>query len=330
MLYLSENIPFYIRTVGFQETVESILPIISDLSREKDLLITSRFFEIFESFVDEIKKFGDKGYFILKEYIVKLITEYLVNNNNNIYKKNTNLVKLISNKLVYLSKYIKDSDKGESILTIVIKMAQDDDDDIKRESSMKLFGSLTPYVDKDFMQLYVIPQVKSLADDISGNVRKEVANQLYNISKNLPKNIFKSRLLPVYMKLSKDTLWFVKRVAAENLPQITKLCDNEIILKNIIPIFKNFANEEKIEVKIAAVETFGEFISLIDKKENNNFIELLDFYTKTVQKFTEKNKREYKNVLQKCAYNFPAVVDFFGKENWSKLKQSFILMANDK
>ena len=324
-----ENIPFYIRTVGFQESVELILPIISDLSREKDLIIPSRFFEIFEQFVDEIKKFGDKGYFILKDYIVKLISEFLVNNNN-IYKKNKNLVKLISNGLVYLSKYIKDSDKGESILTIAIKMAQDDDDDSKRQTAMNLFGALTPYVDKDLMQLYVIPQVKSLADDISVNVRKEVANQLYNISKNLDKNIFKLRLLPVYMKLSKDTLWMVKKAAAEKLPQITKLCDNEIILKNIIPIFKNFANEENIEVKIAAVETFGEFISLIDKKESNNFIELLEFYTKTVQKFSEKNKKDYKYVLQKCSFNFPAVVDFFGKDNWPKLKQSFILMANDK
>ena len=273
-----ENVPFYIRTVGFQETVENILPIISDLSREKDLLITTRFFEIFEQFIDEIKKFGDKGYFILKEHIVKLITELLVNNSNNIYKK----------------------------------------------------GALAPYVDKEFMKLYIIPQVKSFADDISGNVRKEVANQLYNISKNLPIDIFKIRLLPVYMKLSKDTLWFVKKVTAEILPQITKLCNNEIILKNIIPIFKNFANEEKIEVKMAAVETFGEFLSLIDKKERQNFLELLDFYSNTVSKFTEKNRREYKSVLQKCAYNFPAVVDFFGKENWSKLKQSFILMANDK
>ena len=67
---------------------------------------------------------------------MKLITELLVNNSNNIYKKNPNLVKLISNGLIYLSKYIKDDDRGESILTIVIKMAQDDDNDLKRETSM--------------------------------------------------------------------------------------------------------------------------------------------------------------------------------------------------
>lgn len=326
-----ENIPFYVRTLGFKDTVENLIPIICDLSREKET-ISQRFFEIFPQFIDEILKFDDKGYFILKDYMVKLISEFLVNNNykNNIYKKNPSMVKSITDDLVYLSKYIKSEDKGESILAIVIKMAQDDNDEFKRVASMNLFGLLIPYVDKGFFELFIIPQVKSFADDPSGNVRKEVANQLFNISQNVSKDIFRKRLLHVYQKLSKDTLWFVKKVAVEILPKITKLCDNDIILKNIIPIFKNFTKEEKIEVKISVVETLGEFISLLDKNKSNDFPELIEFYDKTVKKFSEKNKREYKIVLQKCSYNFPAIIDFYGKDSWDKLKPSFILMANDK
>ena len=68
-------------------------------------------------------------------------------------------------------------------------MAQDDDDDHKRESAMSLFGALTPLIDTDLIQLYVIPQVISFADDHSGNVRKEVANQLSNISQKVSKEI---------------------------------------------------------------------------------------------------------------------------------------------
>ena len=327
-----ENIPYYVRTIGFKDTVEYIIPIISDLSREKEL-VSSKFFEIFPKFVDEILKFGDNSYFILKEYLVKLISEFLVNYNTstrNIYKKNPNMIKSISDGLVYLSKYIKTEDKGESVLAIVIKMAQDDDDELKRVASMSLFGALIPYVDQDFFKLFIIPQVKSFADDPSGNVRKEVANQLYNISQNVSKDVFKKRILPVYEKLSKDTLWVVKKVAVEILPKITKLCDNSIILKKIMPIFQNFAKEDKTEVKMSVVESLGEFISLLDKNESNNFTELIDFYIKTVQKFSEKNKREYKLILAKCAFNFPALLDFFGKDSWSKLKQSFIIMANYK
>ena len=323
-----ENVPFYVKTVGFQETVESILPIINDLPREKENLAT-RFFNVFPKFVDEIVKFKEKGYFILNEYMINLICEFLTNNNN-IYKKNLNLVKSISDGLVYMTNFIKDEHKGESVLTIVIKMAQDDDDDRKRESAMTLFGNLTPLIDTDLIQLYVIPQVNSFVDDHSGNVRKEVANQLYNISKKVSKEIFKRRLLTVYKKLSKDTLWNVKKAAAEILPKITQLCDSEIISRDIIPIFKSFAQDEKSVVKNAAVEVFGEFISLIDKNDAGNFTELLDFYVDTIQKLTTKGKKDDKIIIQKCAYNFPAVLLFFGKDSWEKLKPCFTLMANDK
>ena len=324
-----ENVPFYVKTIGFQETVELILPIINDLPREKETL-AARFFNVFPKFVDEIVKFGEKGYFILNEYMVNLIGEFLANNPNNISKKNPNLVKSLSDGLVYMTNFIKDEHKGESVLTIVIRMAQDDDDEHKRESAMSLFGALTPLVHTDYIQLYVIPQVNSFADDHSGNVRKEVANQLYNISQKVSKEIFKRRLLPVYKKLSKDTLWNVKKAAAEILPKITKLCDSEIISKDIIPIFKSFAQDEKPVVKNAAVEVFGEFISLIDKNDAENFVELLDFYVDTIQKLTVKGKREERTIIQKCAYNFPAVLLFFGKNSWSKLKPCFTLMANEK
>jgi len=251
--------------------------------------------------------------------------------NNNIYKKNPNLVKSISDGLVYMTNFIKDEHKGESVLTIVIKMAQEDDDDHKRESAMSLFGALTPLIHTDLIQLYVIPQVNSFADDHCGNVRKEVANQLYNISKKVSKDIFKRRLLPAYKKLSKDTLWNVKKAAAEILPKITKLCDSEIISKEIIPIFKSFAQDEKPLVKNATVEIFGEFISLIDKKDSENFIELLDFYVETIQRLSSsKGKKEDRQIIQKCAYNFPAVLLFFGKNYWPKLKPVFTLMANEK
>jgi len=324
-----ENVAYYAKTIGFQETVESLLPIINDLPQEKETL-AMRFFNEFPKFIDEILKFGEKGYFILNEYMIKLIGDFLTKNNNAIFKKNAAFVKSISDGLVYLTKFIKDEHKGESVLTIVIKMAQDDDDDHKRESAMSLFGALTPLVDTELINLYVIPQVNSFADDHSGNVRKEVANQLYNISQKVTKDIFKRRLLPVYKKLSRDTLWNVKKAAAEILPKMTKLCDSDVISKEIIPIYKSFAQDEKAVVKNAAVEVFGEFISLIDKNDSENFVELLDFYVDTIQKLSSKGKKEEKAIIQKCAYNFPAVLLFFGKNSWEKLKPCFTLMANEK
>ena len=72
-----ENVSFYAKTVGFQETAESILPILSDLPKEKESL-TERFFNDFIKFVDEVVKFGDKAYFILKDHMVNLIGEIFI------------------------------------------------------------------------------------------------------------------------------------------------------------------------------------------------------------------------------------------------------------
>ena len=168
------------------------------------------------------------------------------------------------------------------------------------------------------------------SNDTSGGVRKEVACQLINICERIPRDLFKKKLLPVYKKLSTDTLWTVKKVSAENLPKITKLCDTETISKELLPLFKSFVQDEKTAVKNVAIEIFGEFISLIDKKDIESFNELLDFYVQTIQNIDTQNKKESKIIIQKCAYNFPAVLYFFGKDAWDKLKPCFVKMANEK
>ena len=77
----AENVPFYVKTIGFQETAESILPILADFPKEKDIL-SERFFGVFPKFVDEIVKFGEKSYFILRDHMINLIRETLSNTKN--------------------------------------------------------------------------------------------------------------------------------------------------------------------------------------------------------------------------------------------------------
>ena len=317
-----ENVPFYVKTIGFQETAESILPILTDLPKEKEILI-ERFFSVYPKFVDEIIKFGEKAYFILKDHMVNLIRDILSKT------KNATILKLVSEGLVYMTQFMKEDDKGGKVLIIVIQMAQEDDDEQRKERAMNLFGSLAPYVGSELIQCYIIPQVISFVNDTSNKVRKEVASQLTNICDKIPQDLFKKKMLPVYKKLSSDNYFAVKKVTAEILPKITKLCDTETISKEIIPIFKNFVTDEKPVVKNVAIEIFGEFISLIKQDEAENFTELLDFYVNTI---TELNtsKKDNRTIIQKCAYNFPAILQFFGAKSWPKLKQCFQKMANEK
>ena len=317
-----ENVPFYVKTVGFQETAESILPILTDLTKEKDIL-NERFFNVFPKFVDEIVKFGEKAYFILKEHMINLIRDILSTT------KNANILKSVSDGLVYMTNFMKEDDKGGSVLTIVIQMAQEDEDEQRKERAMHLFGSLAPLVGSELIQCYIIPQVNSFVNDSSYKVRKEVATQLINICEKIPQDLFKKKMLPVYKKLSTDSSYLVKKVAAEILPKITKLCDTETISKELLPIFKNFVKDEKAVVRNVAIEIFGEFISLINPSDTDSFKELLDFYVETITELGTI-KKENKTIIQKCAYNFPAVLQFFGAQSWEKLKPCFVKMANEK
>ena len=79
-------------------------------------------------------------------------------------------------------------------------------------------------------------------------------------------------------------------------------------------------------MKNIAIEIFGEFISLLGKIDKENLTELLDFYVNYIMEL----KKDSKSIIQKCAYNFPSVLQFFGAEAWPKLKSCFVKMANEK
>ena len=316
-----ENVSFYAKTVGFQETAESILPILSDLPKEKESL-TERFFNDFIKFVDEVVKFGDKAYFILKDHMVNLIGEIFTKTSS------PTILKSVSDGLVHMTKYMKEQDKGDIVLKIVIQMAQEDENEQKKEVAINLFGRLSPLVGNELILSYIVPQIAFFSNDPSFRIRKEVVSQLKNICCKLDQSNFKKRLLPIYKNLASDSAWQVKKVAAEILPDITKLCDTDTITKELLPIFKSLVKDEKNQVKNIAIEIFGEFISLINKTSIDNFSELLDFYVTTIMDLN--SKKENKTIIQKCAYNFPAVLQFFGAEAWPKLKPCFIKMANEK
>ena len=317
-----ENVSFYVKTVGFQETAESILPILSDLPKEEEEL-TPRFFNDFTKFVDEIVKFGDKAYFILKDHMITLIGEVFNNT------KNMTILKQVSDGLVYMTKYMKEVDKGEAVLRIVIQMAQENDVEEKKETAIILFGRLASLVGSELILCYIVPQIAFFSNDTTPRIRKEVVNQLKNIGDKIDSANFKRRLLPIYKKLSADPKWQVKKVAAEILPVITKLCDTDTINKELLPIFKSFVQDETPQVRNISIEIFGEFISLIKKESLDNFSELLEFYVNTISNLSS-SKKDNKLIIQKCAYNFPAVLQFFGAESWPKLKPCFIKMANEK
>jgi hypothetical protein len=271
-----DNLPNYAKEVGFESTVDLLLPIVTKIPAEKDS-VKIKFLQNLKKFVEYLNENGEEGYKLIRDQIIPILNEIFQD------KKNVRVIDLCSEALVELTKYIRDDDKGFHILTIVIVMAHDDQDEESRVLSAKLFNQLAPIIGRELCELYVVPQIASFADDPHSKVRKAVAGNFLNMCESVSKSSFKSKLLPVYQKLSKDSLWIVRKAAAEILPKITCLCDNETITSTLLEVFKNFTSDNQRYVRIAAIEVLGQFICLLKKEDLNESI--LDFYIGIIEEY---------------------------------------------
>jgi hypothetical protein len=271
-----DNLPNYAREIGFESTVDLLLPIITKIPEEKDS-VKIKFLQNVKKFVEYLNENGEEGYKLIKDPVITILSEIFQD------KKNQRVIELCSDALTELTKFVKDEDKGYTILTIVIIMAHDDSDEESRVLAARLFNQLAPIIGRELCELYVVPQIASFADDPHSKVRKAVAGNFLNMCQSVSEGSFKSKLLPVYQKLAKDSLWIVRKAAAEILPKITALCDGETISTVLLEIFRNFTNDNQKYVRIAAIEVLGQFITLLKKEDLTSSI--LDFYIGIVEEF---------------------------------------------
>lgn len=271
-----DNLPNYAKEIGFESTVDLLLPIITKIPEEKDS-VKIKFLQNLKKFVEYLSTNGEEGYKLIRDQIIPILNEIFQD------KKNVRIIDLCSEALVELTKYIRDDDRGYHILTIVIVMAHDDQDEESRVLSAKLFNQLAPIIGRELCELYVVPQIASFADDPHSKVRKAVAGNFLNMCISISEGSFKSKLLPVYQKLSKDSLWIVRKAAAEILHRITSLCDSETITSTLLDIFRNFTSDNQRYVRIAAIEVLGQFIALLKKEDLTDSI--LEFYIGIVDEY---------------------------------------------
>jgi serine/threonine-protein phosphatase 4 regulatory subunit 1 len=271
-----DNMPNYAKEIGFESTVDLLLPIINKIPQEKDS-VKIKFLNNLKKFNDYLAENGEEGYKLIRDQVTPILSEMFQE------KKNVRVIELCTEALVELTKHIRDEDRGFHILTIVIVMAHDDQDEESRVLSAKLFNQLAPIIGRELCELYVVPQIASFADDPHSKVRKAVAGNFLNMCMSVSEASFKTKLLPVYHKLSQDSLWIVRKAAAEILPKITSLCDGETVSTTLLEIFRNFTSDNQRYVRIAAIEVLGQFVCLLKKEDLTDSI--LEFYIGIIEEY---------------------------------------------
>lgn len=181
-------------------------------------------------------------------------------------------------------------------------------------------------------EIYVVPTVASFAEDSSSKVRRALASNFLNMCRSITKELFSKKMIPVYEKLSQDSLWIVRKIACLSIHHIAEICTPDNLGK-LLQIYKCYTEDSQKFVKNSALEVVGYFTDVLPKDNKLSVKFILDFYVKTVESLYQSNQvatQADNETLYNCAFNFPAVLLFFGKESWVELRPIYIKMTADK
>lgn len=195
-----------------------------------------------------------------------------------------------------------------------------------------MFNALANNIGVELCEIYVVPTVASFAEDSSSKVRRALASNFLNMCRSITKELFSKKMIPVYEKLSQDSLWIVRKIACLSIHHIAEICTPDNLGK-LLQIYKCYTEDSQKFVKNSALEVVGYFTDVLPKDSKLNVRFILDFYVKTVESLYQSNQvatQADNETLYNCAFNFPAVLLFFGKESWLELRPIYIKMTADK
>ena len=222
--------------------------------------------------------------------------------------------------LVSISQLIKHNELGQHVLTVVLRLAHDDDKEEWRMTASELLNLLADYFGPDLCKQFVIPEVVSLAEDPVFRVRKSTALNFQNICKVGGEHELFERLMPAYVRLSKDDMYRVRRACAESLTEVSKHVSDDIRIGVLVEIFLRLAQDPSRLVKQSVLQQAGMFISTLPSKAITDVI--LNHYCSMAAGPTGDMSVDTE-LRYWCAYSFPGVLQTIGAERWEELREVY-------
>lgn len=106
-----DNIAFYAKEIGFENTIDILLPLIKKIKNENDT-IKSKFLANVIKLVVYLD--SCKGYTIIRDQILPIISGFFY------YKSNSKIVELACDAFIEMANFINEEDKGLHLLNTVI------------------------------------------------------------------------------------------------------------------------------------------------------------------------------------------------------------------
>lgn len=226
-----------------------------------------------------------------------------------------------------IAQHIKADHIDPQLLSVIVNLAHDERVEEYRIAAAKLFNELAPVFGRDLCTNVVVQEIISLSEDPSLLVRKTVAQNLGNICLEIGVEETDSKLIPVFLNLSKDEIWGVRKACAESLPKVSQCCSSQVREKQLVELFEKFADDMSRWVKMESYKQLGAFIlSFRDNVEghtnsaSSSHVDVPDVLLKFFSDMAFVSDHDTQNesdLVEYCAYNFPAVVYTCGPAKFS-------------
>lgn len=306
----------------FHATCDRLIPLLEPLVSDVEYVVRQHVAFQFPLLCQFLVRSGDDaGYRVLLDIMIPLITRLVSDEQHDVRAA-------ASESLVEMAALVKSEDQGQYILTIVLPLAHDDDNEQFRISAVSLYNGLAEYFGPELCQQFCVPELISLSEDPVFRVRKSTAQSFSNVCKIAGEELSRERLVPSFQKLAKDDIWGVRKACAECLVNIAQALAPSDRGPLLIPLFDSFVKDTSRWVRMAAFQNLGPFLAALEREHVTD--ELVDhFLSMATTVSNQLGGSGEADIKFHCAFSFPAIVTISGASEWRKLAPTFELLSND-
>ena len=323
------NLYSYAEEIGFDNTVGCLFPLIQELTFKKDIKdkIIFSFFEGLDNFLKFLIKYDSNHEIILTK--IMPIFDQILNN-----KKDS---KMIDKAIEAMNKIVTIMTPNEirtNLVPFILRLCNNDHNITAKKLSFRMFNEFAKVLGTELIELYVIPQLESITENTSEELRRCCINNFLNICENVSYNVLKTKMIRIFQTFSSDESTSIRQKCCELLPSICKMSRSDLVSQYLLPIYILFSDDGDEIIKNCALGIFGEFVFYLQKEDIKLHTELLQFYINQIMNLYETKKKNNVTNLYKCAFSFPSVLLAYYRKvstkKWNVLKTVYLKFVNDK
>eukprot|EP00947_MAST-08B_sp_MAST-8B-sp1_P004074 g4074.t1 len=298
--------------VGFERANEELVPLLSHLSTDPEFIIRQAVAEqagLMAGFC--CREGGEDGYHVVIFQILPLL-QYTIT------EAEQDEVRVAArDALVTVAGLVREADLGAHVLTVVLGLAHNEEQEELRMMAAVLLNELASLLGEALCHQFVTPEVLNLSDDGVFRVRKAVALNLRHVFKTTSDEVTLERLLPAFLRLSADDIWGVRKACAESLVAVSEVVSAEIRRDALLPLVEAFLSDPSKWVKQAARQALGPFLSTIAPADSLS-PEAVGLFTNLPFAAAEEGAAASSTTVA-CAFSFPGVLLAMGSARWGEL-----------